>query len=1396
MTAHHSSASPHIRSQKTQITQIKSSSKQELAAKRWLLGLVIVSAVSLGLTLAPWQLLRVRAAASQYVIHVSVDGLNPSWMAQYMSEGVLPNLARLQNEGSWTQNARTDYDYTVTLPNHVDQLTGRPVANKFGQSGTGHVWTSNDVPPLGVNLHTNRGFYVSSAFDVAHDNGLSTALYATKDKFVLFENSYNAANGAPDTIGTDNGTDKIDTYVNYDLNSDAMMSALLSELASAPKQYTFVHFHDADSAGHASGWGSTSYRDALIAVDAHLGSILNAISANGTLNNNTTIILTADHGGVDFGHGDAGQFANFSIPFILWGPAVSANANLYTVNGSATANPGTSRIDFGAGTPPIFNADAANCALRRLGLSPIPGSLADHMTVACGDGTPPPPTSTPESTPTSTPTSAPGSPVTLIAPGSVWKYLDNGTDQGTAWQAPLFNDAAWASGAAPLGYGDPMATTINGGPVDNRFITSYFRRNFNVDDATAVTGLTVNLRRDDGAIVYINGVEVARSNMPAGSVNYLSLASSGVGDADETTFFPFSVPANVLTTGNNTIAVEVHQVNNTSSDVGFDLELIAQVSGIPATATSTPTATPTQPPVSGGSLIGSVAVPSAGNINVTTQGSQDWIVWGRTDALSIDRKATGGNTLSTWSMIGGNSAQHNSPLLNNTEWSDGTPLPNGTSTFNTRVRGTGNGFRITAPADTVTRTLRVHVGIWLARGRLQAYLSDNSATQFIDTSVQETIGGLYEDIRTYTFVYNAASANQTLTVEWTMETDFGGGDVSISAAALEGPVANTPTPSPSATSTSTPTPTPAPGTPVTLINSGSVWKYLDNGTDQGTAWQSPIFDDAAWASGAAPLGYGDPMATTINSGPANNVFVTSYFRRTFTLADASAITSLTVRLRRDDGAVVYLNGAEIARSNMPAGAVNYLTLASTGVGDADETSFFSYNVPVGALSSGVNTVAVEVHQVLTNSSDLGFDMELVATSLSTGTATPTPTATSTPTPSGGQTAIVAAGSAWKYLDNGTDQGTAWQSPVFDDAAWASGAAPLGYGDPMSTTINSGPANNVFITSYFRRSFTVNDPQAYAGLTLRLRRDDGAVVYLNGAEVARSNMPTGAVTYLTLASTGIGGTDETAWNVVGVPSNLLAQGTNTIAVEIHQINSTSSDLGFDLELVATLAAATPTPTQTATATSTATPTPTQTATATSTATPTPTQTATATSTATPTPTRTPTATATAAIFALTSSADAHVRAGIYANSNYGLSSQLDVKTESTTSNVRWAYLRFDTSSVTGTVTNAKVRLFGRLNQSGTLSVQLFSVSNTTWSETAITWNNKPALGATALGSISVSSTSNTWYELDVTTYVQAERAAGRNVVAFALRVPANDTEIFSVQSRQASASNRPQLRLVR
>lgn len=162
---------------------------------------------------------------------------------------------------------------------------------------------------------------------------------------------------------------------------------------------------------------------------------------------------------------------------------------------------------------------------------------------------------------------------TLIPTGSSWKYKDDGSNQGTAWRSSSFNDATWLSGNAELGYGDGgEATVVNGGPSSNRYPTTYFRKIFSIANTSSFTGYTMQIKRDDGVVVYVNGTEVYRNNMPTGTIAFNTWASATASD-DGANFTSVSLPASAFITGSNTIAVEIHQRNATSSDISFDLGL-------------------------------------------------------------------------------------------------------------------------------------------------------------------------------------------------------------------------------------------------------------------------------------------------------------------------------------------------------------------------------------------------------------------------------------------------------------------------------------------------------------------------------------------------------------------------------------------------------------------------------------------------------------------------------------------------------------------------------------------------------------------------------------------------------------------------------------------------------
>jgi len=169
----------------------------------------------------------------------------------------------------------------------------------------------------------------------------------------------------------------------------------------------------------------------------------------------------------------------------------------------------------------------------------------------------------------------------LINRELVWKYSDSGTDLGNSWIAANFNETSWKSGQAELGYGDNDEKTVIGYGADsnNKYITSYFRKSFVLNNKQKVSGLTLLLKCDDGAVIYLNGSEIQRYNMPSGTIGFGTLATASISGATESQFQSFPIAPDKLINGTNIIAIEVHQAAPTSADVSFDLELSAAMNG-------------------------------------------------------------------------------------------------------------------------------------------------------------------------------------------------------------------------------------------------------------------------------------------------------------------------------------------------------------------------------------------------------------------------------------------------------------------------------------------------------------------------------------------------------------------------------------------------------------------------------------------------------------------------------------------------------------------------------------------------------------------------------------------------------------------------------------------------
>ena len=438
--------------------------------------------------------------------------------------------------------------------------------------------------------------------------------------------------------------------------------------------------------------------------------------------------------------------------------------------------------------------------------------------------------------------------------GSAWKYVATGANLGTAWRSPSYNDVLWQTDVASFGYGSSETTTIGSPRAD--LITFYFRRRLTVFDTNRLATVTASLRRDDGAVVYVNGVEAFRDNMPTGTVTYLTQASSIVTGADETNSHVHAIDPSLFIEGTNIIAVEVHQRDNgfptfgPSPDLFFDFAFTFRT--------------------------------NTGNM---APWAVNWIAPGDFD---VARTPTN--------------------LVLRVGVNDDSLLGTGVEIF-------ANGSRI----------------------------GEDTFSPFLITWTNPPVG---------------------LHTLLAVATDSGG--LSRTSAPLHVLV------------------TTALGQSLfTLIPAGSVWRYRKNGEYPGPKWTQLGYkepNDRSWLGGPAQLGYGDgDEATVFDFGrdfelDRNERPITAYFRHQF--AASANLSSLTLRVLRDDGVAVYLNNTEVFRNNLPAGHINSNTLAVTAIASRFENAWLTANLSPSVLVSGANIAAAEVHQVTASSPDLSFDLEL------------------------------------------------------------------------------------------------------------------------------------------------------------------------------------------------------------------------------------------------------------------------------------------------------------------------------------------------------------------------------------------------------------------------------------
>ncbi len=761
---------------------------------------------------------------------------------------------------------------------------------------------------------------------------------------------------------------------------------------------------------------------------------------------------------------------------------------------------------------------------------------------------------------------------------SEWRYLDNGSDQGTNWTSGGFDDSAWSRGRGEFGYGDGDEGTVVGfgGNPSQKTITTYFRHSFTVLNPARYTNLSVQLKRDDGAIVYLNGVEVQRANMPFGPVDYLTPATTAVDDG--TGIYFANVPPARLLPGVNILAVEVHQDSPTGDDLSFDLQLqgVFFATNVPPTIAVT-SPTPRQSFLAPPSITLAASATDPDGTIARVQFLANGVSLGDVRSPSSP---------GSWSLVWNSPAPGRYVLRTVATDDTETPASSGETEFFV-FDAAGTPFAgITSPPDGLVvegpLILPVTIDAAAANGVANVQLYAKPAPDAPYTLLGSDPSTPYE------IAWNAPFGTNLLTAVTTDLTGRRGTSAPVSVV-ITIPPTNTVAPTIGVINPATN------GTLTRLIAVRVTFSERVTGVDAsdlllngipatalsvlpgaGTAPETYVFTVAPSASEGAFTVSWDPAHGITDFGyPAALPFdhTAPGATWTYTLVDRLAPTILS---RQPPAGAVLTNLSQVtvvfSEPMLGVDAADFLVngvpafgVQGSGEGTAPSTFTFSFSQPrsgpvaiTWATGSDIRDLAAAPNFFNTTSAEAVWTYTLDA-----------------------RTVLAQSNATWRYV-KGTAEASvpaaAWRAADFDDSSWVAGPAPFYFGDPYGSasapgTLLSDMAGN-YNTVYLRRMFTIQNVGVFTNLFLSAQSDDGFVAWINGVEVARSpNAPAGEIPYNGAATSSA---DEPAGNGAGYinyslanPQAYLVEGPNVLAVHALNQSLTSSDFGFNAQLYSLL-----------------------------------------------------------------------------------------------------------------------------------------------------------------------------------------------------------------------------------
>jgi len=791
------------------------------------------------------------------------------------------------------------------------------------------------------------------------------------------------------------------------------------------------------------------------------------------------------------------------------------------------------RVKYNDNSPWPESADGRGPSLERLAPSLYGNDVANWTASAQSNGTP-----------------GGANSGMLVSKTTGWKYHDRGADLGTGWRATGHDDSAWEDGNAPLGYPDTnleIDTEVDfGGDPGDKHTTTYFRKAFLSDAEQAeVPSLTLRIRYDDGYVAYLNGQEVARGGMAAGTVNYNTLANVNGGSG--TAYEPVNLDAHInkLVQGLNVLAVEIHQVSASSSDIFMDLELEHEVQeqGHVATPTFSPPA---------GTFTNSVNV----TISSATSGATVFYTTDGADPSDSSYDGSGLNsvlvalsasrTLKAKAYTDGLLASHTAsaqytkylPQVGfDSAASSGGEETNGSLTVeltaasaaqvrvNYAVSGgsaAGNGTDYTLAAGTLTFTPG-------QTSKPIAILVVDDDDEEGNETVEVTLSGAVNaDLGTAVHTYTIEDDDAPV-VLFAAYNDLGWAsgqpDTNITkySRAESGLLVDYPSGTPTA---------------VTLtVDTGGAGPWLQGAHPAAGTDAHDVFDGVVDCAGL--ISYADTNVTLSFSGmdPALAYTLVLYNNRDkYEARNTKYILSGADSFANQSSA-----GATISTVSMPNDATQII--ASNTV-----NGFVAKYTQIKPGPDGSIVVSVDGTQPYVNALMLqGIQM-------------PGPT----------MDVVVAQGADWRYRKGSAEASSpvsAWRARQFDDSGWAIDPASFGYGSASyGTTLDM--ADN-YASVFFRKSFAVSDAERVNRVDLKIYHDDGFILWLNGRELIRHNVQgsTGDFVAHDATCTGyVGGTPAThAVTIEGAALPELLSAGNTVAVQLFNNSLSSSDAYFDAEV---------------------------------------------------------------------------------------------------------------------------------------------------------------------------------------------------------------------------------------